>query len=182
MFVFYGPSGSGQDAVIEGIKKVLPLELTITTSTRKMRAGESEGKPYYFISEKSFREGIAEGRFIEYAQTYNDDFYGLTRKEFERVRNSGKIGIWRTDFQGAHTARKLYPDLKIIFINAPLDILERRIRRRDNPSEEYLEKRLDYIKKWLPKVIYDYKVENEEGKLSETIAKVAAIIKEAKLS
>lgn len=177
MFVFYGPSGSGQDAIIDGLKKVLPIELTVTTSTRKMRPGESDGKPYYFIPEHEFRAGIAEEKFVEYAQTYNDDFYGLTKKEFERVRHSGKIGIWRTDFQGAHTARSLYPELKIIFIHAPLEILEARIRRRDNPSQEYMEKRLAYIKKWLPKSIYDYKVENEEGKLDQAIEKVAAIIR-----
>src|SRR5687768_8478384 len=118
IFVFYGASGSGQDAIIEGLKKILPIELTITTSTRKMRPGESNGKPYYFISEEEFRDGIRDGSFIEYAQTYNDDFYGLTKKEFDRVRHSGKIGIWRTDFQGAHTAKKLYPDHKIIFIYA----------------------------------------------------------------
>lgn len=180
MFVFYGASGSGQDAVIDGLKEILPIELTITTSTRSMRPGESQGKPYYFIPEKEFREGISENRFIEYAQTYNDDFYGLTKEEFDRVRHSGKTGIWRTDFQGAHTARSLYPKLKIIFIHAPLEILEARIRRRDNPSEEYLQKRLAYIKKWLPKSIYDYKIENEEGKLDEAIKKVADIIRKEK--
>lgn len=178
IFVFYGPSGSGQDAIIEGLKKILPIELTVTTSTRKMRPGESHGKPYYFIPEREFRSGIVQGNFVEYAQTYNDDFYGLAKKEFERVRDSGKIGIWRTDFQGAHTARKLYPELKIIFIHAPLEILEARIRRRDNPSEEYMGKRLAYIKKWLPKSIYDYKIENEEGKLDEAIQKVADIIRQ----
>ena len=177
MIVFYGPSGSGQDSIIEGLKKILPIELTVTTTTRKMRPGEEQGKPYYFISKKEFQRDVECGDFIEYATTYNEDFYGLTYKEFDRVNNSRKIGIWRTDLQGIHTVKKKFPHLKIIFIHAPLEILEDRIRRRDNPSEEYIQKRLAYIKQWLAKSIYDYKVENEEGKLEETVQAVADIIK-----
>lgn len=178
MFVIYGPSGSGQDSVLDGIKKSLPIELTITTTTRAKRPGEKDGHPYYFISREKFLEGIAQNKFIEYAKTYHDDYYGLTKEEFDRVRQSTKIGIWRTDFQGAITAKHLFPEIIILFINAPLAVLESRIRKRDNPSESSLKERLQYIKKWLPQCVYDYKIENQQGKLEETIQKVAAIIKE----
>jgi guanylate kinase len=182
MFVIYGPSGSGQDAILRGIGKLLPIEQTITTTTRVMRPNESDGHPYHFISREKFLEGITQEKFIEYAKTYNDDYYGLTKEEFERVRHSGRIGVWRTDFQGALTAKRLFPKITVLFIHAPLSVLESRIRRRDNPSEAYLEKRLRYIKEWLPKCIYDYKIENEEGKLDEAIQKVFAIIKEHTLA
>lgn len=178
MFVVYGPSGSGQDAILDGIGKLLPIEQTITTTTRAMRPGESDGHPYHFISRQKFLKGIAQEKFIEYAKTYNDDYYGLTKEEFERVQHSDRIGVWRTDFQGALTAKRLFPDITVLFIHAPLPVLESRIRKRDHPSEAYLEKRLRYIKEWLPKCIYDYKIENEEGKLDEAIQKVFAIIKE----
>lgn len=177
MFVIYGPSGSGQDSVLEGIKKLLPIELTITTTTRAKRPDEKNGFPYYFTSREKFLKDITKEKFIEYAKTYNDDYYGLTKEEYERVRRSEKIGIWRTDFQGAITAKRLFPDIIVIFIHAPLSVLESRIRRRDNPNAAYIKERLRYIREWLPKCIYDYKIENEDGKLAQAIEQACEIIK-----
>jgi guanylate kinase len=57
--------------------------------------------------------------------------------------------------------------------------LKQRILKRDpNVSEEYLKERMDYTKEWMKyEDVYDYKVVNEEGKLDETIEKVAGIIR-----
>ena len=65
-----------------------------------------------------------------------------------------------------------------------MEILEKRIKRRDNVTEEFIKKRLEYTKEWLKHLdIYDYTVENEEGKLNQTIKQVAKIIKKtAKLA
>ena len=70
------------------------------------------------------------------------------------------------------------PEIVAIFITAPLEVLEKRIRKRSWVSDEYVEERMEYTKKWLEHAdIYDYTVENEEGKLDQTIGKVADIIK-----
>jgi len=53
IFIIYGPSGSGQDSVIEGIEKKIPVERVITTVTRPPRQKESQGHPYYFITAKN---------------------------------------------------------------------------------------------------------------------------------
>lgn len=177
VFIVSGPSGAGEDSVIEALEKMLPIERVITTRSRAMRPGESQGRPYYFISEDEFKKRIAAGDFIEYAQQYNGQWAGVTHQELERVAQSGKIGIWKIEYQGVITAKKLYPEIIAILLTAPLDILETRIRRRDNPDEQLLAERMEYTREWLKHAdIYDYQIENEEGKLAETIQKVKAII------
>lgn len=179
IFIISGPSGAGEDSVIEGLEKLLPIERVVTTRSRAMRPGESQGHPYYFISESEFRERIAAGDFIEYAQQYNNQWAGVTRQEIERVAHTERIGIWKIEYQGVITAKRLFPGIVAILILAPLDILEARIRRRDNPNEDMLRERMDYTREWLKHAdIYDYQVDNREGKLDETIQEVKAIIEQ----
>ncbi len=144
-----------------------------------MRPGESQGNPYYFISKKKFIKRRDSGEFAEWAEQYNGNLYGVTREEIERVKNSGKLGIWKIDLKGVITAKKLYLEIPAIFITvSDLKVLEDRIRRRGGISEEYIKERMEYTKEWMKqKDIYDYEVYNEEEKLDEAIAKTAEIIK-----
>jgi guanylate kinase len=81
------------------------------------------------------------------------------------------------DWRGVETAKKIFPTVIAILITAPLLLLEARIRRRDNPSEEFVRERMEYTKEFLRHTnIYDYQVENEEGKLDAAIARVKKII------
>lgn len=178
IFIISGPSGAGEDSIIDGLKKTMPIERIITTTTRKMRLGEKSGREYYFISHNEFNELIKEKKLFEYAKEYNDNYYGVTYDEIDRVKNSGKIGIWKIEYKGVITAKKLIPGIISIFINAPLEVLEKRIRRRDNVTEEFIKNRLEYTKEWLKHLdIYDYVVENEEDRLDKTINLVSEIIK-----
>ncbi len=178
LFIISGPSGAGEDSVIAGLEKIIPLERVISTTTRPPRSHESNKNPYYFIPQKKFKEGIKKNLFFEWAREYNNHYYGVTRKEMHRIRGSKKIGIWKIEYQGVITAKKLIPGIKAILINAPLPVLKKRIKSRDNVSAKYLRSRMAYTKKWLQyKNIYDYEVINEENKLNKTIRRVAAIIK-----
>lgn len=178
IFILSGPSGAGEDSIIDGLENILPIERVITTVTRAPRTGESDGHPYYFISLENFQQKIARGEMAEYAQQYNGNFYGVTKEELERIAKLKKIGIWKIDYKGVETAKKMFPDIIAIFITAPLEILEQRIRTRDHLTETYITERMEYTKEWLNHTdIYDYTVENAQGKLNEAVEQVAAIIK-----
>ena len=178
LFIISGPSGAGEDSIIERISDLLPIERVITTTTRAPRPGEREQHPYYFISREAFEAGIAAGRFFEYAQEYNDNYYGVTFEEIERVRASDKIGIWKIEYKGVQTAKKLLPGIIAILITAPLDIIETRLRSRDTVTDAYIAERMAYTKEWLNHTdLYDYTVENEQGKLAEAVQRVAEIIR-----
>lgn len=181
LFITSGPSGSGQDTIIEELRNYLDIERVKTTTTREMRPGESEGNPYYFISKEKFEEGIRTGKFVEYAQEYNDNYYGVTKEELDRVINSSKIGIWKMEYQGVRTAKKLFPGIIAILITtANLKTLEDRIRRRDQKDQAYIEERMAYTRKWLAEApgLYDFTVFNEDGRLKEAVEKITKIIQE----
>lgn len=179
LFILSGPSGAGEDSIIEGLRRHLPIERVVTTTTREMRSGESEGNPYYFLSREAFQAGIDNGEFVEYAEEYNNNYYGVTKGEIERVANSGRIGIWKIEWKGVITAKKLYPGICAIFLMTEnLEVLERRIRRRDSDvSDAYVQERMEYTKQWLThQDIYDYTVINKENRLEEAIEEVRTII------
>ena len=178
VFVIHGPSGSGQDSIIEGVAKLLPIERVITTVSREKRSFESQGHPYYFITKEAFEDLLRTDALAEYVQKYTGIYYGVTKAELDRFseNNSGKIGIWKVDAEGAATIKARYPEITVIMITAPLDVIERRIRNRETLPEEEIQSRLNHIKEWLPKSIYDYRIENEEGKLDAAIAQAKAII------
>jgi guanylate kinase len=179
IFIISGPSGAGEDSIIEGLYKYFPIERVKTTTTRQMRPGESQGSPYYFISKDEFQRGIKNGDFVEHAEEYNGNSYGVTKEEFSRVKSSGKVGIWKIEYKGVIKAKEMFPEIIAIFIMAPsIEILEDRIRRRGSFPEEYIKERTKYTKEWLKyKNIYDYTVINEENKLDKAIKETAEIIK-----
>lgn len=182
LFIISGPSGSGQDSVIEGLAELIPIERVITTTTRPMRPGESEGHPYHFISQEFFERELKAGAFLEYARHYGGEYYGVTRTEVDRVRESGKIGIWKVDWQGVANIKKFFPDIRAILVTAPLEVLEQRLRRRDpDRSEASLRERMDYSREYLNHSdLYDFIVENRDGALEETIQEVFHVIKGVK--
>lgn len=179
LIIISGPSGSGQDTVIEGLEKLMPIERVITTTTREMRPGESNGKPYYFISKDEFKKKIKKQEFFEYAKQYNNNYYGVASEEIKRVKDSGKVVLWKMDFQGVMSAKRKLPGIKAICIMAPFDVLEKRIRNRDEATDKYIKQRMTYTKKWLKYMdIYDYTVENKEGHVAETVQAVKAAIEQ----
>lgn len=178
IFIISGPSGAGEDSIIEGLCKHFPIERIITSTTREMRSRESQGNPYWFISREEFIARRDKNEFVEWAEQYNGNLYGVTKDEIERVKNSGKIGAWKIEWKGVLTAKKSFPEVPAIFITVPdLKILEDRIRRRGDVSEKYIQERMEYTKEWMEHAdIYDHTVINEDGKLDQAIAQTAEII------
>lgn len=176
--IISGPSGAGEDSIIDGLSRYTQVNRIITTTTRDMRPGESNGNPYYFISKEEFEKKIEQGDMIEWAKQYNGNLYGVTRSELERVNALPGIGTWKIEYQGVISAKKLFPEIRSIFIMADsLDILAQRIRMRSHVSEDYIRERMEYTRQWLQhEDIYDYKVINHQGRLDEAIKEVADIL------
>lgn len=177
--IISGPSGAGEDSIIGGLSAFSTINRVITTSTREMRLGESQGSPYYFISKEEFQKKIDNNEMVEWAKQYNDNYYGVTKAELERVNSLPGIGTWKIEYQGVITAKNLFPEILSIFIMADsLDILAERIRSRGNVSEDFIQERMEYTKEWLKHTdMYDYTVINRQGKLDEAIREIAGILK-----
>lgn len=178
LFVISGLSGAGKDSVIDGLKKIgLDFNWVITTTTRPMRPGESEGHPYHFVSKEEFEEMIKNNELIEWTVVY-DNYYGSQKKDIEKLLQADKPVILKIDYQGARTIKNKFPEAKVIFIIPPsIEILEKRLRTRGQDSEEVIKRRLAEAGKELATLDqWDYVIKNEEGKLEETVKQVKEII------
>jgi guanylate kinase len=184
VFIISGPSGSGQDTLIEALGKEFPIERVITTTTRAMRPDESQCHPYRFISKEEFSLLRDAGAFVEHAETYNHEWYGVQKKDLEKAFSSKNIVLWKVDYKGVLSIKKQFPHIISFLIEVPEETLRARLIKRDSPSEEYLKARMDYTHEWLQsKKLYDYCIKNEEGRLEEAVQVIKAIIqKESTLS
>jgi len=79
MLVFIGPSGSGKTTIEAAFQKMGYSSIENYT-TRPMREGETEGNPYFFISEEKFLKLKKEGFFAEHIQ-YNGNHYGFAKQD-----------------------------------------------------------------------------------------------------
>lgn len=179
LIVISGPTGSGQDSVIEGLSdRGLKFAWVITTTTRKMRKGESEGHPYYFIKKEEFEKLIKEDKLLEWTKVYNNQYYGCTREEIENKLKKNDLVILKIDPVGATKIKKKLPEAFLIFIAvSSIEILKKRLIKRGQDSMETIEKRLKEVgEKIKLQKYFDEIVVNKEGKLSETVERVRKII------
>jgi len=73
--VLIGPGGVGKGTIArELISRDSRLWLSRSWTTRERRPSE-DGSEYYFVDRDTFEEGIAEGKFLEWAE-FNSNLYG----------------------------------------------------------------------------------------------------------
>ena len=175
LFVISGPSGTGKGTICKQLCEVPHVSLSVSMTTRKPRGGETEGKSYYFVSEETFKETIAAGLFLEYAQVFGC-YYGTPKqKVFDRLE-AGEDVILEIDTQGAAQVKERHPEGVFIFILPPsMRELRKRITERGTETAEMIDARLGEAMGEIARIgLYDYCVVNSA--LSEALAKVKAII------
>ncbi|MFA6255131.1 MAG: guanylate kinase [Patescibacteria group bacterium] len=180
IFIISGPSGVGEDVIIDGLKKKIKFNQLTTTVTRKMRVGERQGKPYYFITAKKFKTMIKNKEFVEWAIVYGD-YRGCPKKEIKRLLKLNKPILWKVDWQGVKTAKKTFPGqvVAIFIIPDSYQILEKRLVKRGWDSIQTIKNRKKFTLEWFKhKSIYDYIVVNHQGKLRQAINETVTIIRE----
>lgn len=92
--VISGPSGTGKSTLIKRLFAESPNRflLSVSHTTRAPRAGEQDGREYYFTNKESFLQLVEEGGFIEHAQ-FSGNYYGTSVKAVKDVAEKGKICI-----------------------------------------------------------------------------------------
>jgi guanylate kinase len=164
VLIVSGPSGSGKSTLVAKLLELPGTLLSVSCTTRKPRPTESDGKWYNFISEDRFRQMIAEGEFLEYAQVFGRNWYGTPRRWLDEARANGKDLVLEIDVQGAIQVKKKLVDAVAIFILPPSrQDLEKRIRARGQDSEEEISRRLERARQELEQYKeYDCVVINDD--------------------
>lgn len=164
LFIVSGPSGAGKDTLIARILPEFPdLFLSVSMTTRKPRGKEKNGVDYFFVSEKYFREQIANNSMLEYAD-YCTVCYGTPKKPVEDALKNGKSVILVIERKGMENIKHIVPDAVTIFIAPPsIEILKQRILARKTETPEAMAKRLEKAMEEMEKRYdYDYIVVNDE--------------------
>ncbi|MDR1221703.1 MAG: guanylate kinase [Tannerella sp.] len=144
--IFSAPSGSGKSSVIHYLLlQGLPLQFSISATSRAPRGNERDGVDYYFFTPEEFRSHIENGDFLEYEEVYKDKFYGTLKSEVERITGAGKSVVFDVDVVGGCNIKKFYGDRALsVFIQPPsMDELRRRLEKRGTDAPEIIEDRLE---------------------------------------
>lgn len=73
LLVVSGPSGAGKGTICNLLRAKLPeLGYSISATTRQPRVGEVDGKNYFFKDVATFKNMIAQGELLEYAEVYGN--------------------------------------------------------------------------------------------------------------
>lgn len=165
LIVVSGFAGAGKGTIIkELLKSHDNYALSVSATTRKPRAGETEGKEYFFIeSDAKFEELIKNNELLEYAR-YVDNYYGTPRDYVKKTLNEGKDVILEIEIQGALEIKDKFEGTVMVFIMPPsAKELKARLIKRATEKPEVIEARLKRAieeTKVLEK--YDYLLVNED--------------------
>ncbi len=176
LIVISGASGTGKGTVCKKLLNDLPeVAYSISATTRKPRAGEVDGREYYFLSVEEFKAWIAEEKFLEYAEVYGN-FYGTPLNKIEERLNRGEDILLEIDVQGALNVKKKCPEGVYIFLLPPsLEELKNRIEGRGTENPESLSRRLkNAVAEIKIGREYDYVVVNDT--IDNAAAQIKAIL------
>ncbi len=147
LIIISGPSGVGKSTVVKQLIQQceLPLELSVSATTRPRRADDQAGVNYHFLADEEFQRRAANGDFLEYVEVFGRGYwYGTLKDQVSTGLNSGKWIILEIDVEGAGKVLGAYPDALTIFIHpGDLTELQRRLENRGTETTETLTRRLE---------------------------------------
>ena len=179
LVVVSGFSGAGKGTLMKQLLKTYDnYALSVSMTTRKPRAGEEDGREYFFVSAETFEEKIAQGELVEYAR-YCDNYYGTPRAYVEKQLENGKDVILEIEIQGALKIKERFPKALLLFVMPPsVKELERRLLGRGTETSEVIAARLSRAGEEAEGIEkYDYLVINDD--LDTCVAQMHALIQGA---
>ncbi len=151
LFLVSAPSGAGKSSLIDAAlaranKSDLPLELSVSYTTRLPRKGESDGKDYFFVSKEEFLDKKNTNFFLEFAEVHGN-LYGTSTDFVKSKLSMGVNLILEIDVQGFRQINGLSMNYESIFILPPsIHSLEERIRNRGDEDLNAIDLRLKNAK------------------------------------
>ena len=176
VYIISAPSGSGKSTLVNKVREIVPgLKFSISYTTRAPRAGEQNGREYFFVSPAEFEEMVRKDEFLEHAK-FDGNYYGTARRFLALADQEGKDLLLDIDVQGAAQIKGRIADAVSIFIMPPnRRELEKRLRTRSLDKEEVIQRRLVTASREIENYDkYDYILVND--RLEESIDALKSIL------
>jgi phosphonate metabolism protein PhnN/1,5-bisphosphokinase (PRPP-forming) len=168
VFAVVGPSGAGKDTLIEGALKARPdLTLVRRVITRASGAG---GEDFEGVTEADFATRKARGDFALDWQAHGLS-YGIPKAQLE---TTGAV-IFNGSRAALPQATRVFPNLRVILVTAPDEVLAARLAARGRETEADIRQRLSRAAFTLPEGIAAETVLND-GPLDAGIARLLAAL------
>jgi len=181
VFVISAPAGTGKTTLVRMLREEFHCIVeSISYTTRQPRINEIPERDYYFITPEIFKEKIAEGEFLEYAQVFHN-YYGTSRKFVESQQEKGKHVVLVIDTQGALQLKGKI-NAVFIFISPPsIQELQARLMTRRSETDEAIQHRLSWAEKEIAlSAEYDYHIVNDHLKTAYDVLRSVFIAEEHK--
>ncbi len=176
VYIISAPSGSGKSTLVNKVRVIVPgLKFSISYTTRAPRAGEQNGREYFFVSRSEFENMIGQDAFLEHADVFGN-YYGTARSFLTLAEREGKDLLLDIDVQGAAQIKSRIPQAVSIFILPPnRRELEKRLRTRSLDAEAVIQRRLVTASREIENYEkYDYILVND--RLDESVDALKSIL------
>ncbi len=162
LVVISGPSGSGKGTVVKKLNPEDGYALSISMTTREPRAGELDGRDYFFTTRENFQNIRSQDGFLEHAE-FVGNMYGTPKSYVEEQISLGKTVILEIDVNGALQVKERFNNCVLIFLMPPSsEELEKRLIGRNSEDEATIKRRLMRAKDEIQVIDkYDYLVIND---------------------
>jgi guanylate kinase len=178
LLILSSPSGAGKSTLARKLMEWdTTLRFSVSATTRPPRAGEQDGREYYFRTRDEFQAMVAAGDMLEHAEVFGN-FYGSPRAPVEQAMREGRDTLFDIDWQGGQQIRNsaLGRDVVSVFVLPPsIAELERRLRGRAQDSDEVIAGRMaksqSEISHWAE---YDYVLVNRD--LDQAFAELITVL------
>lgn len=177
------PTSSGRNTIMHELVKRGDYYYIVSDTTRQPRINdgvpEQDGVEYWFRTEEDMLADLQAGKFLEAALIHEQQVSGISIREMEKARASGRIAITDIEIAGTHTIVQAKPDTIVLFILPPdFEEWQRRIKHRGLMSDEEFRRRMesavDEFTEALERPYYHFVVND---KLSDTIATIDHLAK-----
>ena len=174
--IISSPSGVGKTTIARLLlERRKDVGYSVSCTTRQPRAGEVDGRDYFFLAPEAFVAARDRGEFAESAEVHGR-MYGTLRREVDRVLGEGRYVVMDIDVQGAEQFIRVYPEAVLIFLLPPsAETLLSRLRNRKSETAEMLALRLrNAIRELESADRYGYLIVNDD--LERAVRYVSSVI------
>lgn len=163
LVIISGPSGVGKSALADRLVASTPVTRAVTATSRAPRPGERNGVDYWFWDERAFRDEIARGGLLEWAEVHGR-LYGTPMAPLRKRLEAGETTLLVIDVQGALALKERGIPGIYVFIEPPsMEVLEQRLRSRASEAESEVALRLENARREMAeRGRYDHRVVNDD--------------------
>jgi guanylate kinase len=175
LIAIFGKSGSGKDSIARKLCEKYNYHKVKRITTRPMREGESQGDPYYFVSDMELQNDLTEnlGSYLEVGY-FNNWMYATHEDALEKDINIGTYDVDAVDILLQDKQVNVIP----FFIY--VDDKERMIRllnRQENPDIDEICRRYVADKESYRDIGFEYYfIENKD--LDKAVEEIKNIVNE----